>query len=48
MRATSLITTRLHYIRNVLSKIGRDFKAGKLNIKFLDLFNYSVPFSFQK
>jgi hypothetical protein len=42
MRAISLITTKLHHTKNVLSEIGRDFKKGKLNYKFLDLFNYTV------
>ena len=43
MRATALITTRLHHTRNTLREISRDFKKGKLNIKFMDLFNYTIP-----
>jgi len=43
MRAISLITTRLHHTKNMLLDIGQDFKVGKLNVKFLELFNYSVP-----
>jgi hypothetical protein len=42
MRATSLITTRLHFTRNTLTDIARDFRNGKLNIKFMDLFNYTI------
>jgi hypothetical protein len=42
MKAISLITTRLHYTKNQLLDISRDFKDKKLNIKFLDLFNYTV------
>jgi hypothetical protein len=28
--------------KNVLLGISRDFKRGKLNVKFVDLFNYTV------
>jgi hypothetical protein len=42
IKAISLITTKLHYTRNTLIEIARDFKLGKLNIKFMDLFNYSI------
>lgn len=42
IKAISLIKTKLHYTKNLLSEIRRDFKRGKLNYKFLDLFNYTV------
>jgi hypothetical protein len=42
IKAISILTTRLHHTKNVLLDIGRDFKRGKLNVKFLDLFNYTV------
>jgi hypothetical protein len=45
MRAISLITTRLHYSKNLLLDIGRDFRNGILNPKLLDLFNYTVTCS---
>jgi hypothetical protein len=42
MKVISLITTRLHYTKNQLLDISRDFKNRKLKAKFLDLFNYTI------
>ena len=43
MRIISLLTTKLYNTKNDLNEISRDFKKGKLNSKFLELFNYTNP-----